>query len=250
MGDYEDYKYEEGLNDLMAEYADMEKMEGYREEEQKEWLKKYSEEHGGPVPDYFFRCAGEYWLISYERKVVIIQNIKGLAYIQWLLKHPGKAFSVGELLKLVDGNNDLKSQDAVMSKLDNERRDEDGIRVSSKPDQTIQIDDQKEKETLILGIKQVKEELEEAKELSNVEKIAEKEALLKELGSDLLKVKKGNQRTSQENNERNSVGNRISDAIKRIRKHHPILATHLSNYIDKGFSPIYKRSEIPIPWIF
>ena len=49
-----------------------------------------------------FRLEGEYWTIAYEGKVVRLKSAKGLHYLAQLLRHPGRAFPVRELMAIVE----------------------------------------------------------------------------------------------------------------------------------------------------
>jgi hypothetical protein len=49
-----------------------------------------------------FRLEGEYWTIAYEGRVVHLRTTKGLHYLAQLLRHPGRAFPVRELMAIVE----------------------------------------------------------------------------------------------------------------------------------------------------
>jgi hypothetical protein len=50
-----------------------------------------------------FRREGEFWSISYQGTTFRLKGIKGLAYIAFLLAHPGERFHVRELIARVEG---------------------------------------------------------------------------------------------------------------------------------------------------
>jgi hypothetical protein len=49
-----------------------------------------------------FRLEGDYWTVAYEGTVVRLKSTKGLHYLAQLLRHPGRAFQVGELVAAVE----------------------------------------------------------------------------------------------------------------------------------------------------
>ena len=46
-----------------------------------------------------FRNEGDYWTLSYRSAISRLKDSKGLAYIAWLLRHPGVEFHVLELVQ-------------------------------------------------------------------------------------------------------------------------------------------------------
>ena len=45
-----------------------------------------------------FRCEGDYWTIAYDAAVVRLKDVKGLRYLELLLRHPGRSFHVADLI--------------------------------------------------------------------------------------------------------------------------------------------------------
>jgi len=45
-----------------------------------------------------FRREGDYWTIAYDAAVVRLKDVKGLRYLEPLLRHPGRAFHVVDLI--------------------------------------------------------------------------------------------------------------------------------------------------------
>jgi hypothetical protein len=50
-----------------------------------------------------FRREGEYWTLAYRNSAFRLKNLKGLAYVAFLLTHPGDRIHVHELIARVDG---------------------------------------------------------------------------------------------------------------------------------------------------
>jgi len=47
--------------------------------------------------DWQFSLEGEVWTIAYEGRVVHLKDAKGLRYLAYLLRHPGRRWAVTEL---------------------------------------------------------------------------------------------------------------------------------------------------------
>ena len=45
------------------------------------------------------RREGDYWTIAYDAAVVRLKDAKGLRYLEFLLRHPGRSFHVAELIR-------------------------------------------------------------------------------------------------------------------------------------------------------
>src|SRR5262245_1585153 len=50
-----------------------------------------------------FRCEGEFWTIAYADRVIRLRDMRGLHYLETLLRHPGREFHVSELAGNADG---------------------------------------------------------------------------------------------------------------------------------------------------
>jgi hypothetical protein len=51
------------------------------------------------------RREGDYWTIAYDGQLLRLRDSRGLHYLEILLRHPGRAFHVSELLAIVSGEN-------------------------------------------------------------------------------------------------------------------------------------------------
>jgi tetratricopeptide (TPR) repeat protein len=58
---------------------------------------------GGAEGPAIFKREGEFWTIAYRRTTLRLKDVKGLAYIAYLLAHPGERFHVRELMTQVEG---------------------------------------------------------------------------------------------------------------------------------------------------
>jgi hypothetical protein len=62
-------------------------------------------------PDWpaIFKRTGEFWSLAYRGKSFQLKDVKGLAYIAFLLAHPGERFHVRELIARLEGPADTGS---------------------------------------------------------------------------------------------------------------------------------------------
>src|SRR5512145_731976 len=51
-----------------------------------------------PTADTLFRHEGDFWTLAYQGTVCRVKDAKGLHYIAYLLRHPGREFHVLDLL--------------------------------------------------------------------------------------------------------------------------------------------------------
>src|SRR5262245_33872143 len=53
-----------------------------------------------PTPDFLFRHEGDFWTLAYGGTVCRVKDAKGLHYVAFLLRHPGREFHVLDLIGL------------------------------------------------------------------------------------------------------------------------------------------------------
>ena len=124
-----------------------------------------------------FRKEGEYWTVGYGGKTFRLKDTKGLGYLAHLLRHPGAEFHV---LDLAGGIASQREEDETSQPAHGlPRGDEDlekaGIHIGSLGDAGEMLDDQA-KAAYRRRLSELREELEEAKELGNVERAEQAEA--------------------------------------------------------------------------
>src|SRR5580704_13663478 len=113
-----------------------------------------------------FRKEGEYWTVSYRGKSFRLKDTKGLGYLAHLLRHPAVEFHV---LDLAGGIGSQRDDDETSLPRGGEDLEKAGIHVTSLGDAGEMLDDQA-KATYRRRLSELREELEEAKELGNVKR--------------------------------------------------------------------------------
>ncbi|WP_242155716.1 tetratricopeptide repeat protein [Aestuariivivens sediminis] len=169
-----------------------------------------------------FQSKGDYWDMCYQGHCITLKHAKGFKDIHKLLNHPKQEFHCLDLMNAaVDERSSAKTMDQK-AKLAYQRR-----------------------------IKELQEEIDEAEDLNQIEKLAplkaEYDAILTHLSQSL--GLSGKTRTSGSTIEkaRSAVTWRIRSSIKKIAKIHPSLGNHLSNAIKTGSFCSY-TPEVDVDW--
>ena len=113
-----------------------------------------------------FRKEGEFWTVGYGGKTFRLKDTKGLGYLVHLLRHPGVEFHV---LDLVGGIASQREDDEIGKSAQSlprgtEDLEKAGIHVTSLGDAGEMLDEQA-KVAYRRRLSELREELEEAKEL-------------------------------------------------------------------------------------
>lgn len=169
-----------------------------------------------------FINKGEVWEVSYNGYMVLLKNSKGVNDIFKLLLCPGKEIHCTEL-----------AGDGLFQ--------EEGIALT----------DQRSKTEYKSRLRNIQEDIAEAQELCDSEKIARLQQEYDQLIDHLATVMgfSGKPRVSSSTVEkaRASVTLRIKSSISKMEKVHPQLAKHFSSTIKTGTFCSY-RPEFPINW--
>src|SRR6202171_352812 len=186
-----------------------------------------------------FRKEGEYWAIGYARKAFRLKDTKGLGYLAHLLRHPSAEFHVLDLVGGIASERDQDDADQEARGLP--RGDEDlkraGIHVGSLGDAGEMLDDQA-KVAYRRRLSELREELEEAKELGNVDRAerAEEEidTLTKELSRAVGLGGRNRRAASVSERARQSITKTIKAVLERINEADSRLGDILSRCIKTG----------------
>src|SRR5271168_5095792 len=121
------------------------------------------------APRGVFRKEGEYWTISYGGKSFRLKDSKGLGYLAHLLRHPAAEFHVLDLAGGIVGQcgDDETRQSAHGLPRGEEDLEKAGIHIGSLGDAGEMLDEQA-KVAYRRRLSELREELDEAKELGNV----------------------------------------------------------------------------------
>ncbi len=168
-----------------------------------------------------FRKEGEYWTVGYGGKAFRLKDTKGLGYLAHLLRHPGAEFHV---LDLVGGIASQREEDETSQSVQGlPRGDEDlekaGIHITTLGDAGEMLDDQA-KAAYRRRLSELREELEEAKELGNVERAEQAEqeidALSKELSRAVGLGGRSRRAASASERARQTITKTIKAVVERI----------------------------------
>jgi hypothetical protein len=196
-----------------------------------------------------FRKEGDVWRIVYDDKQISLKDVKGLNYIAYLLRYPGKEIPVLILRQQIDGTPPVEKAE-IYQKMDKEKLAKEGLSISGLGDSGEVIDDEARAE-YYRQISELEEEIVEA-EGSNDFVGADKARSKKEFLEEHLLAASGLMGRSRKFDDpvekaRKSITNRINDSRKKIQKDHPTLGQHLRNCIKTGPFCSYTPDK-PISW--
>jgi len=177
-----------------------------------------------------FTNKGDYWEICYDGQCKSIKNSLGIRYIKYLIQNKGKEVHVTDLYysenPLPEG-----ATDTALSALPPQQLKAEGLYVSNLGGTGPLMDEQGKKEYQ-LRIKELNEQIEEADELGDTNKVEElkdeEDKIVKQLAADFGLGGKPRKINSPIEKVRKSVEKRISTDIKKIGKSFPQLSKHLA----------------------
>src|SRR6202790_5395301 len=203
-----------------------------------------------------FRREGEYWTIGYGGKSFRLKDTKGLGYLAHLLRHPTVEFHV---LDLVGGIAGEREEDETSHSVHGLPRGEEelekaGIHITSLGDAGEMLDEQA-KVAYRRRLSELREELEEAKELGKVERAdqteQEIEALTKELSRAVGLGGRNRRAASASERARQSITKTIKAVVERIVQSDAALGDILSRCVKTGnFCSYQPDPDFPIAWEF
>jgi hypothetical protein len=202
-----------------------------------------------------FRREGEYWTIAHGGTISRLKDTKGLAYIFWMLRHPGVEFHVLDLVQRagrVDpaGSGTAGAADALPDSP--EELERAGIHLGNLGDAGEMLDDQARSDYR-RRLAELREEFEEAKELNHLERAAQIELEIDALTAELSRAVglggRNRRSGSAAERARQSVTHAVKTAIERIGERHPKLRQSLSRAIKTGIYCSYQPDvDKPLSW--
>jgi hypothetical protein len=198
-----------------------------------------------------FGKEGEYWTVGYGGKSFRLKDSKGLGYLAHLLRHPGIEFHV---LDLVGGIASQREEDDTghpahgLPRLD-EDLEKAGIHITRLGDAGEMLDEQA-KVAYRRRLSDLREELEIAKELGNVERAQQAEdeidAVTRELSRAVGLGGRNRRAASASERARQSITKTIRAVLERIAQSDAALGEILSRSIKTGTFCSYRpRSRFP-----
>ena len=180
-----------------------------------------------------FRREGDFWTIAYGGKTFRLRDVKGLRYLAFLLGSPGTEIHVLELAEAADG------LAAARPRL-----------TTGKAEPVLDV---QAKEAYRRRLEELGEDLQEARDWRDPERIARIEAEIEALTDELARAAglggRDRELASPAERARVSVTKAIKAAIKSIERHSPALGAHLTASIHTGrFCSYAPPGEAPPRW--
>jgi eukaryotic-like serine/threonine-protein kinase len=208
-----------------------------------------------PLKGVFYQ-EGEYWIVGLGRKIVRVKEAKGLAYLSYLLRHPGMEFHVLDLAGGIANGN--YGDEADPSAADSIRGDyglgEAGIHVGGLGDAGEVLDD-KAKTAYRRRISELHGELEEARALGKAAHAEQLEEELDALTHELVRAVdlRGRDRRAASASERarQTVTKAIRTVIERVAQKDAAIGNIFSRCIKTGtFCRYQPDPDLLIAWEF
>jgi hypothetical protein len=197
-----------------------------------------------------FNKEGEFWTIACRGEVFRLRDVRGLAYIAYLLGHPGEEFHV---LSLASKTGDKQGEaDELAEPATEEQATQSDLTVGRMGDAGEMLDAQA-KAAYKRRTAELREQLEEARELNQLELVARLEDEIETLGRELSRAVglggRDRRAASASERARINVSRAIKIALERIADHNPALAALLTNSIRTGtFCSDTPDSRLPASW--
>jgi hypothetical protein len=202
------------------------------------------------------RQEGEYWTVGYGANAFRLKDTKGLAYLARLLRHPAVEFHVLDLAGGIAGqhHDDETRQSAHCLPRGDEYLEKAGIHVGGLGDAGEMLDDTA-KAAYRRRLSELREELEEAKELGNVERAEKAEQEIDALTSELSRAVglggRNRRAASASERARQSISKTIKSVVERIAQSDARLGDIFSRCVKTGnFCSYQPDPALPIAWEF
>src|ERR1700719_984935 len=208
------------------------------------------------VPKGVLRKEGEFWTVGYSGKSFRLKDTKGLGYLAHLLRHPATEFHVLDLAGGSGGQRDDEETGQSARGLPHAAEDLEkaGIHIGSLGDAGEMLDEQA-KVAYRRRLSELREELEEAKGLGNVERAEHTEeeidALTKELSRAVGLGGRSRKAASASERARQSITKTIKAVLERIAQSDTALGDLFARCVKTGnFCSYQPDPNFPITWEF
>ena len=203
-----------------------------------------------------FRKEGEYWTVGFGGNAFRLKDTKGLGYLALLLRHPAVEFHVLDLYGGVAGHREAgeASQSGQSPPHGDEDLEKAGIHIASLGDAGEMLDEQA-KSAYRRRLAELREELEEAKELGNVERAEKAEQEIDALTSELSRAVglggRNRRAASASERARQSISKTIKAVVERIAQSDTRLGDIFARCIKTGnFCSYQPDPDFPLAWEF
>jgi pimeloyl-ACP methyl ester carboxylesterase len=204
--------------------------------------KSASEARGG-----VFRKEGDFWTIACCDKTFRLKDVRGLAYIAYLLGHPREELHVLSLVSKAGGTQDESAETATQ-----EQATQSDLTVGRMGDAGEMLDTQA-RAAYKRRTAELREQLEEARERNQLELVDQLEEEIEAVGRELSRAVgfggRDRRAASASERARINVTRAIKIALERIGEHNPALAALLTKSIQTGtFCSYTPGSHLPASW--
>lgn len=198
-----------------------------------------------------FRREGDVWALTYQNETCRLKDAKGLRYLAFLLRYPGKEIYAGELLSRV-GKGRAACIISESAMLNGQELLEYGLRVDE-PNNREWVLDGQATAAYKHRLTELREELAEAQHFNDAvraEKLQEEiDFFVKELTSTMGFGGRSRKNASTAERARLSVTKAIKTALRHIRESHLSLGQHLNATIRTGtFCSYFPDPTRPVFW--
>jgi hypothetical protein len=174
-----------------------------------------------------FRRDGDVWTIEFDGHLVRLRDLKGLHFLQLLLRHPGRDFHVLELMQLTAFSGEAGAAPA-----------DAGMHAAGTTSKDV-ILDARAKSEYRRRLAELRAELEEAEswnDAGRAEKArAEMDALTAQLAAAVAPGGGDRRMGSAAERARTTVTKSIRTVLAKLTKDHPPLADHLRSRVRTGY---------------
>jgi hypothetical protein len=179
-----------------------------------------------------------------------LKDVRGLAYIAYLLGHPGEEFHVLSLTSKAD--HEQGEADPSAESTTEGHAAQSGLTVGHMGDAGEMLDAQA-KAAYKRRTAELREQLEEARERSQLELVDQLEDEIEAIGRELSRAVglggRDRRAASASERARINVTRAIKVALERIAEHNPLLATLLTTSVRTGtFCSYTPDSRLPTSW--
>jgi hypothetical protein len=194
-----------------------------------------------------FRREGEFWSIASWDEVFRLRDVRGLAYIAYLLGHPREEFHVLSLISKADG-----TQDELPEPVAEDHVTQLDLTLGRMGDAGEMLDAQA-KAAYKRRTAELREQLAEARELNQPDRVDRLEDEIETLGHELSRAVglggRDRRAASAAERARINITRAIKVALERIAEHNPALAALLTSSIRTGtFCSYTPDSRLPGSW--
>jgi tetratricopeptide (TPR) repeat protein len=193
-----------------------------------------------------YRREGDHWAITYNRKTLNLRNLKGLAYIAYLLGHPGERVHVFDMVAAVEGA-------AGARRSDDGGAAREGLKVQRGLGDAGEVIDPRARENYRRRQQELRAELEEAQQQNDPGRAEtarhELELLTDELNAALGRGGRARKSLAHNERARSLVTKHVRTGLELIRRHDEELADHLDRSIRTGtFCGYLPAASAKVAW--